>query len=161
MLVAVRLYDHCRNGQTRWVFKCDCGTMKVIQKHHVIASRTKSCGCLKSKYIGTKFGNLKVVGYAKQLSKNVRVVCECDCGNIVNVWIHNLRSGKTVSCPECPGLVQRKPYEFMGRTLPLNEWAKIVGIDYQTLYQRKRAGWSIKRMLTEDVKKNDAVAEIG
>lgn len=30
----------------RWEFKCDCGNSKIILKEHVVAGRTKSCGCL-------------------------------------------------------------------------------------------------------------------
>lgn len=30
-----------------WLFQCDCGNQKVINKASVVTGRTKSCGCLK------------------------------------------------------------------------------------------------------------------
>jgi hypothetical protein len=38
--------------------------------------------------------------------------------------------------------------EYDGRTLPLQEWAKLVGIPMATLHKRRQAGWSDERALT-------------
>lgn len=49
--------------------------------------------------VGAKYGRLTVLKYAGQ-SKNHRALwkCQCDCGNIVTVTGHDLRSGHTKSC---------------------------------------------------------------
>lgn len=47
-----------------------------------------------SKIVNKKFSKLKV---KKHISKH-KVLCECDCGNIVEVYSNNLYSKKTKSC---------------------------------------------------------------
>lgn len=37
---------HRKNGQTYWLFKCDCGNEKIINKAEVKRGKSKSCGCL-------------------------------------------------------------------------------------------------------------------
>lgn len=52
-LVAIR-YDHskiqkCGSRNPYWLFKCDCGNEKVIQKKSVVRGRIVSCGCQQHK----------------------------------------------------------------------------------------------------------------
>ena len=35
-----------KNGNTRWLCKCDCGTEKIVFGINLRQGRTKSCGCL-------------------------------------------------------------------------------------------------------------------
>ena len=46
---------------------------------------------------GKKFGRLKVIKRA-EMTKRVKWLCECECGNIVIVDASNLKSGHTKSC---------------------------------------------------------------
>lgn len=49
--------------------------------------------------INTKYGRLKIIGEAGQDAQKKRVmVCECECGKIINVQLLHLRSGHTKSC---------------------------------------------------------------
>ena len=50
--------------------------------------------------IGEKFGRLTVIGQAPSdpKSKNVRLLCKCDCGNETIVGSHNLRTKSILSC---------------------------------------------------------------
>ena len=35
-------------GRTRWIVRCECGTLKSVEPRRVISGNTMSCGCLKS-----------------------------------------------------------------------------------------------------------------
>lgn len=39
--------SHIKNGHYYGIFKCDCGTIKIIERGNVSSGKTKSCGCLK------------------------------------------------------------------------------------------------------------------
>lgn len=39
--------------------------------------------------------------------------------------------------------------EWEGATHTLKQWATIIDIPYKTLWMRRKAGWSVERMLTE------------
>jgi len=67
-LKAIRFYEKRGKKQRHyWLFQCDCGNTKVINKDIVMRGQTKSCGCLASKlkserklthgYTGTKVYN--------------------------------------------------------------------------------------------------------
>lgn len=51
-LVAVR-FDTIKNGVTRWIFHCDCGTEKSIASNNVIIGTTQSCGCKRKDYFAS------------------------------------------------------------------------------------------------------------
>lgn len=54
---------------------------------------------------GQKFGFLTVISLSKNRDNKVRKwVCECECGNVINVRVADLTSGNTKSC----GCYQRK-----------------------------------------------------
>ena len=44
-LIAIR-FSHKRSGRHYWVFLCECGKEKIINKSQVINGNIKSCGCL-------------------------------------------------------------------------------------------------------------------
>lgn len=60
-LTAVKFIKR-RNGLHYWLFKCKCGTEKVIQKSNVKSGHTKSCGCWKREKV-TTHGQSKTVLY--------------------------------------------------------------------------------------------------
>ena len=41
-----RAEKHPRYGQSRWLFRCDCGTEKVLFGYSVVHGTVQSCGCL-------------------------------------------------------------------------------------------------------------------
>lgn len=45
-LVVLRRGSSCKAG-SRWVCKCDCGSVVTVQRCALITENTKSCGCLK------------------------------------------------------------------------------------------------------------------
>ena len=54
----------------------------------------------KDNYTNKKFGKLTVIKITNKRAKNRGVICECacDCGNIIEVPLSNLKSGNTKSC---------------------------------------------------------------
>jgi hypothetical protein len=48
-----------------------------------------------------------------------------------------------------PSVQHRSPIELThdGKTMRLHEWAKELGIDYETLYARHRRGWPVEKLL--------------
>lgn len=94
------------NGRTAWYCQCKCGNTIVVGTKELRNGDTKSCGCLwdrtvKANLVGQRFGKLTVLQEVKDSSLSYDGViwqCKCDCGNIVNVSGHRLRSGHTLSC---------------------------------------------------------------
>lgn len=62
MLYAIKLDSRDRHNRERWLFKCDCGKEKVIEKSSVKTGHTKSCGCW-------QIENNKVIGITHNKSK--------------------------------------------------------------------------------------------
>ena len=96
--------------------QCECGTQRYKEYRDLYSGRSLSCGCLRAEQltekncqkgeieIGTKFGYLTMVkdlGYRQQNSRDKRArwsLCQCVCGNEIEVSNNNLRSGNTKSC---------------------------------------------------------------
>lgn len=96
--------------------QCECGTKRYKEYRDLYSGRSKSCGCLSREMVqqrnfnkgiitpGTRFGLLtfvKDLGYRKQTCRDKQErwsLCQCDCGNIIEVRNNNLRSGSTQSC---------------------------------------------------------------
>jgi hypothetical protein len=62
----------------------------------------KTINAKTNEMIGNKFGQLTVLSLApkndKIVSRCLRYVCQCDCGNIITVNGNSLRTGHTTSC---------------------------------------------------------------
>ena len=96
-----------------WLCHCGCGNEIVVEHCNLTSKRhTMSCGCLqkniisrrnqeyrdKNNIIGTKFNHLTVKSFVG--IKNNESIYEfmCDCGNVVNLPMHRVKSGNTKSC---------------------------------------------------------------
>lgn len=84
--------------------KCSCGNEKIILKSNIIHNKSKSCGCVSKKYndinIGDVFSRLKVIEKSNRTDKYYGKywLCQCECGNIVEVKDIRLKEGHTKSC---------------------------------------------------------------
>ena len=118
------------NKHTRWLCRCECGNTTVVMWDNLKSGHTTSCGCAlvnfcKSKIediTGKKFGKLTVLsrcGSTKQ--KQAVWLCQCECGNYINVLGNHLKSGHTTSC----GCIKSK-LEFMVESFLKNQ-----NIDYK------------------------------
>ena len=94
-LTVVR-FSH-RNGRSYyWLFRCDCGKEKVMQKNSVVYGSSHSCGCLKKEQdkknldntkdiTNVRFGKLLAVKGLNRKNKSGKLLWEfvCDCGSVV------------------------------------------------------------------------------
>ena len=122
-------------GLVLWECQCDCGNKIKVAGSYLKRGRVQSCGCLKKEKlverniqhgkainIGDRFGLLTVVedlGFKQQLSRNKRErwsLCQCDCGNIIEVRNNNLNNGNTQSC----GCVNSRGEQIIANLLRLN-----------------------------------------
>lgn len=93
-----------KNGRTRCLCRCDCGSQVIAKKDRLISGRQKSCGCLRvnpiEKYnylIGQKINKWTVLEI-KNDRRNCDAVCVCECGAIKEVNVYNLINNKTKDC---------------------------------------------------------------
>jgi hypothetical protein len=45
-LTVIQRSANCRQGQARWLCKCDCGNLREVESSHLRRGQTQSCGCL-------------------------------------------------------------------------------------------------------------------
>lgn len=84
--------------------------------------------------IGRRFGRLTVIDYCMDSdATSEKVVCKCDCGNIVNVFATNLYAGRTVSC----GCKKRTHGESSTPLYRRYCWIKHVGCSWDTFEDYK------------------------
>src|SRR3990167_10937238 len=49
-LTAIKPIPKNRRRNVHWLFRCDCGKEKVVEKYTVLKNETKSCGCWRKVY---------------------------------------------------------------------------------------------------------------
>lgn len=92
-----------------WWCKCICGKTVSVRGQDLRSGNSKSCGCLNQEItsarntnnlIGKKFSRLTVLRRADINGDGGKAkwICQCDCGNIVEVTGDHLVSGHTQSC---------------------------------------------------------------
>jgi hypothetical protein len=93
----------------RWLFRCECGTEKVLIGSLVRYGATISCGCFRKESCaaarsidlsGVRVGRLLVVEQLAERDKNgcVQWACACDCGNQTTSITRILKAGLKQSC---------------------------------------------------------------
>ena len=104
-----------KNYKTRYICKCECGTIKSIEGSNLKSGDVRSCGCLNREkaserafrdLTGRTFGRLRVLELdkikneecAKKGSYSKYYICQCECGTVKSIEGGNLRSGHTISC---------------------------------------------------------------
>lgn len=92
-------YHHCR---------CKCGNERTVSYSALAYQRIQDCGCglyaldqNKKKYIGQKFNSLTVIDCLMkpyQKTNKTFARCRCDCGNIKDFHLCELKAGHFKSC---------------------------------------------------------------
>lgn len=105
-LIAVK--ELSKYPDSKWLFKCDCGSEKITTKGCAVSGRTKSCGCLfvesgikkRIDLSGKRFGRLTVLNldHREDVTYTLYFKCKCDCGKEIIVAGPSLKSGNTKSC---------------------------------------------------------------
>lgn len=131
------------NNRSFYNCSCDCGNSTIIRIDLLVNGNNKSCGCLRKessiikaknmrkfinpengikkakKIIGKKFNKLTIIDVSKDKnSSNINYICKCDCGDITNQKISDLKSGKIISC----GCYQKEQASKTGSTVGLNNY---------------------------------------
>lgn len=117
-------YTKGGHKQRQFLCKCTCidpntqqNTLIIVKGQNLRNGNTKSCGCIKKEKIikrnieqghvikeGERYGKLivlKDLGFRQQQSRNKNwrwSLCQCDCGNIIEVPNNMLRTGWKKSC---------------------------------------------------------------
>lgn len=108
-----------KNGRAYWHCTCECGNEKDIREDSLQAG-TISCGCANKKDItGQKFNRLTVLRRAERTSF---WVCQCECGNIIEVAGDKLQTGHTKSCGCYSISGRRRENHGMAKTPEYYSW---------------------------------------
>ncbi len=86
---------------SKFLVKCDCGSVKEIKRSVTYAKYFKTCGCLKHKHrTGEKFGMLTIIEDFVDMNKYSMRYCiaECDCGRQIKTRTNCVVSGETTTC---------------------------------------------------------------
>lgn len=107
-LTALQYLTSDKQGKAQWLCICSCGNYCTVGSDSLVSGITKSCGCLKSdtirsKYdlVGKTFGHLTVerrIFIEEQNKKYAYYECKCDCGNTCICRSQNLLRSHTTSC---------------------------------------------------------------
>lgn len=112
----------------KWHCKCECGNEIDVLGMSLKNGDTKSCGCYnKTKirpvkdYTGRQFGDLFVIGKIEN-SNPTKYLCECSCGNKIEVLPKYLTSSKKMHCG-CKTVRKKpvvthhvKPHDYIGES---------------------------------------------
>lgn len=92
-----------------WDCKCDCGNFITVSGDYLRSKNiTPSCGCNKfiDSLVGEIFGDLIVVDEYHNQSNKIRYVCQCSCGNTVDIDRYDLINEKRTNCG-CKKIIER------------------------------------------------------
>ena len=109
-----------KSGGTVWRCRCDCGTETLAVSTQLTQGYKKSCGCLshpaRKDYVGERFAQLTVIGYAGKHGGMHRWKCRCDCGKETVVGQTNLQNGHAKSCGCLQATVIRENLQLIDGT---------------------------------------------
>lgn len=89
-----------------WICQCSCGKIISVSSNKLRRGNQKSCGHLnlvRQNLIGRIFDKLTIIDYSEELDGKgqPRLVCQCECGNIVTRSVSSLYAKKISSCDSC------------------------------------------------------------
>lgn len=87
------------SGSVKWICQCECGNLVEVAGDVLRRGLTVSCGCFQKQKvvkdeIGHKYGKLTVLQRAANRGHRAYWICQCECGNIVEISGTNLRQGQ-------------------------------------------------------------------
>lgn len=145
MLTVINRTDQRKSGYTVWHCRCDCGGSIDLDTRCLQRGTVTDCGCKNnvkpgtSNIAGNRYGKLVALNPTGERGYSGSVVweCQCDCGNVCYVSLHQLQAGYVKSC----GCLSRPPIkDFVGK-----RFGKLTVIEYVG----KRAGMHRWKCLCE------------
>ena len=112
-LLSVMQRGEPTGSRATWLCHCLCGTERTFREDHLLAGRSKSCGCATARFkkakmeklfslVNRRFGKLLVVWRAGSErvgeSSHSTWACKCDCGKVIEARGGSLTSGKITHC---------------------------------------------------------------
>lgn len=91
-----------------WICECQlCGTKSSVRGSALQSGRSTKCdSCNRHKIttdeVGNKYNNLLVQQFIGTKNNRKMWLCQCDCGNYIEVSTTDLRTGAVKSCGKCP-----------------------------------------------------------
>jgi len=118
-LVAIR--PDTSTGKRLWLFKCDCGTERLMPAGRIRSGVTSSCGCLRREttaksrrrdLLGKSFGRLTVTRKLAERTAHgcVQWECKCECGSVTKATTNSLNRKSKQSC----GCLRRELISALG-----------------------------------------------
>lgn len=142
LLVVARIEDYVSpkgRHKSRWECQCDCGNTTQATGDNLRSGNTTSCGCI-HQYIddwsGYVFNKLTVIKEVAKTKHDRRMLCRCKCGNLKEVGLKHLISGKIQSCGCMP-----HPYEDL--TNKVFGYLKVIS-ENKERYKPKQHYWNCK-----------------
>lgn len=107
-----------------WKCRCSCGREKSIRADNL--KKTKTCGECGKDLTNQRFGRLIALEKGKKdTAQHQFWICQCDCGNIVEINSDNLRRGLTKSCG-C--LHSEKTHDALFKDIKLQRFGKLIAL---------------------------------
>lgn len=111
-LKVIKRLENSSDRRRVYLCQCECGNFTKVKARYLNCGDTRSCGCYKDfgeykeqnqkeayKKVGEKHGKLTIIDIKKDKHVNVyNMVCECECGNIVERKYSNILKIQTPSC---------------------------------------------------------------
>lgn len=119
-LVAIKPTENRSGGRVKWLCRCDCGNEVEVDAANLVRERTRSCGCLQKERMaerakdltGYRSGRLVAIRPTENRSgSSIMWLCQCDCGNEVEVDAHCLTRKKPTRSCGCLRKKKRPPTE--------------------------------------------------
>jgi hypothetical protein len=99
--VATQIAEKGKNGQTKWLCVCECGTTKSISLNSLRTGNSTSCGCNHNPNLANeRFGHLIVLELMEDITDVNRRYwkCQCDCGKTCSASTYQLTSKLVFDC---------------------------------------------------------------
>jgi hypothetical protein len=82
-----------------WECVCECGNKIIQTTNHLTTGNTKSCGCISKKDLtGKTFRKLNVIKLLRSENQNRIWLCQCECGNTIDISTADLSREYILSC---------------------------------------------------------------
>lgn len=93
--------DSCK--KVLWKCKCECGNEVIVRGSDLLKGTIHSCGCYKTELLskdltGNRYGLLTVIKRGQGKNNQMTWICECECGQEIEVTTNHLTTGNTQSC---------------------------------------------------------------